>query len=268
LFLIDPELGGLNVGAAIVSQGLDVGPITGAVGIFVGTPLRADRASGRVMASSDELAAWATEQAQIWRDSINMHWRDSPESTDMLCGLGADISGIHICCSRDAYLDAEQLTKWAEDRNEIFVLQGEDIDVIETRDGLDIWDKEEHVVVDIGENTLVSFDPRDRYRPASFFGDGDDYLSSAENSDGNEDSGARQWWLDYKYPSIDKVMVLAIAKAWGLSTEKVLDDCLQVYDNFMTVERPMVEIDEQSVLYLSWSIKRSGQFASRSKTGS
>lgn len=133
--------------------------------------------------------------------------------------------------------------------------------MVETREGLDIWDKELHVAVDIGDDTLVSFDTRDRYSSAAFFGD-NSYAIEDDDSDDSDDSvesgeglGARQWWRDQRYPGIDKAMVLAIANAWGMDLDEVLGDSMKIY-NDVTVERGIEGGDDTSDLFLSWSMDR------------
>ena len=66
--------------------------------------------------------------------------------------------GLHICCNRERYLDIEDLALWAAERTEIDALEYDEIDVVETEDGLEIWDTVLHERIDIGDNTLVSFD--------------------------------------------------------------------------------------------------------------
>jgi len=257
LHLFDPERGFRSFQGRIVSGGLEVGSISGINGIFLGVPVKADRATGKVLATRDELSAWATEQAQIWRDSINeRHGRGGSEDAAMLCELGADITGLHICCSRDGYLDTEGLAAWAAGHDEVFALESDDVDVIETQEGLEIWDSDEHVMVDIGENTLVSFDPQSRYRSEQFFGGEDVASSLLEVDDEDSDNYVIRQWGEVDYMSIDKLMVKVIAEAWGLDLDTVLSECITFY-KLETTERPILGTDDEVTdLYLSWGMKR------------
>jgi Histidine kinase-, DNA gyrase B-, and HSP90-like ATPase len=258
LHIADPETGGRSSQGKIVSGGLEVGAISSINGIFLGVPIKADRAKGRVLATRDELSKWATEQAQIWHEFINGYWRGGSNDTAMLCELGADITGLHICCSRDGYLDSQGLAAWAATRTEISVLESEGVDVIETQEGLDIWDSQEHVLIDIGEDTLISFDPQSRYKSQEFFGGAsDDESSLSEESDEDSDYGhtIRQW-REASYKSIDKLMVQAVADAWGLDLDIVLRECITFYSQETAAATILDAEDETTYLYLLWGVKR------------
>jgi hypothetical protein len=255
--LSDPDTGGRMARGTVVSGGLEVGLVNYTIGIFLGTPIKADRAGGQVIATRDELMVWATEQAQIWGSIINEHWRGWPDYADMLCALDADMTGIHICCSRETYLDIKDLTIWASGRAEIFVLESEDIDVVQTQDGLDIWDNSEHLRVDIGDNTLISFDTSSAYpAPPTFRAAWEAEGSDLEVDFATSDKDVpREWWGRSRQMSIDKVMVMVISEAWDLDLDTVLSNCITLYGE-STTERDLLDVEGTSTLYMGWSIKR------------
>jgi hypothetical protein len=257
LFISDPVTGVRSVSGVIVSGGLEVGPISGVNGIFVGVPIKADRARGKVIATRDELAPWAAEQAHIWKSAINEHYMGWADDADMLCALGADVAGLQICCSRNTFLDTESLAGWAAERTEIFALDSRYLDVIETRDGLDIWDTMEHLRVDIGENSIIAFDT-DRVYTSGWdpFG----ITGLAEPTDLETDSEdvedlPRIRWGGSRAQSMERMMIDAIAKGWGLDLSTVLDECTTIHRQ-EEVERNSVDEDDTVTVYLKWSMRR------------
>jgi hypothetical protein len=262
-YILDSDTSLRTAQGMIVSGGLEVGTLQTINGLFLGTPTKADREGGEVSANREELAAWATGQAQLWAFDINNHFRGWPDYADMLCGLGADMSGIHICCSREIHLDIEALEMWAAERTEIFVLDSEDLDVVETSEGLDIWSIQEHVMVDIGDNTLISFDT-DGGGYSPFFDSAWDVEPTRlvqEDSDMSDRYTPYEWWNESRTMSLDKTMITAIATAWKLSVDTLLNECITLH-TFRTgnnrTERAVAETEDMMDLFLTWSAKRPG----------
>ena len=66
----------LITSSALVSNGLYITKLQEIAGIFNGIPVKADRSRGVVIATPDEVKAWASEQARLWVDDLNKDHKD------------------------------------------------------------------------------------------------------------------------------------------------------------------------------------------------
>lgn len=250
-----PGEGRITARGSLVSGGLEIAELQNVIGIFEGAPTKADRSVGTITATVAELSRWASEQAAIWKQTLNRHdflWEDCVE---FLTFLGADMEGIHICCARDGYMTTGDLRLWAADRSEIFIVSPVWFDIVTDENGqLTFWHHEVHQVVDIGDNVIVATDGtvdemsvwRDPFP--------DSQWEPEDDRDSDDDIMTPREWMYWNQLSANNLMFTAIAGGWQLDVDGLL--------SAMTLRpEPRTAIDAlggncSALVQVLWSVRR------------
>jgi hypothetical protein len=91
------------------------------VGVFIGHALSAARNSAAPIASEDELAEWATEQA-----GLILAKNPTPDQqlncAAVICMFRGDPGNLIIAQARSGYLNSSEVAEWASDKQTIFML--------------------------------------------------------------------------------------------------------------------------------------------------
>jgi hypothetical protein len=215
----------LDVRGVLAAGGLEIDTIGGVAGIFTGSPVRADRSAGDLRATMSQISAWSSEQAKLWEDIINEHKGEWDITVTLLARLGADMAGVHVCCSSERFLSAIELRDWAQDKNEVIVFSDLPMDVVETPEGPTFWYFDTHQQFSLDDNMLVIRDSG-RYGGWEIWGDEYPNKKWEPEPEARLDvyyPDAKTWWY-YKQLSLDAIVLRSIADAWGYQLDTLLEN--------------------------------------------
>ncbi|GID28888.1 hypothetical protein Abr02nite_38710 [Paractinoplanes brasiliensis] len=220
----------LRVWGVITGGGLRIAELGGAIGIFTGQPLKADRTKASLDASAKEIADWASEQAEIWQDEINSHSPEWNIYVALLSRLGADTKGVHIACTAEGYLSAHELEEWARDRRRIVIADDFDVEVDDKLGEQTFWSRSAREYVLLGEDIVLAPSSNAQY------GEWDAWP-------GEEYTGIRripvrsgivtspeEWWKEYRGSTVGLV-IHAIARAWNCAPESIVRSLSNIDEN-------------------------------------
>jgi hypothetical protein len=230
----------------VTAGGLAAESAGGVIGVFAGVPTKADRSTAVILAPPGKLSEWASEQAVLWKDRINA--QRSPEwdmNVGFLARLGADLSEIHVCCSRAGYMSSAEVQDWARDKSMIILLSRYPVDTVKTEKGLTFWNFFNHQELFLDENVIIA--------PSSAtYGNlhiwGDESPDKRWEPDENEYRirDGRSWWY-FNQLALEGVILKSIVTAWGCDLEEVLDSMeFEATVQFMRYKHPNVVEDEEA----------------------
>ncbi len=137
--------------------GLRLAEVSHVCGVLLAYPVRADRASGRIIASEPIIRDWASRQLRLCghmsREAPSLWMIEGPA---MLARFGIDTGSVLICGVNGEFLDAAGLRRWAEGHSEIVAASLDELDVIERQNyKFECWDKSSHQRLKLNPNTVV-----------------------------------------------------------------------------------------------------------------
>ena len=148
--------------------------------------------------------------------------------------MGADLTGINICCNNDQFLDPLALRDWAREREQIIVIDTNQVDVTMGQDGLFFWHTDTHQRV-ILDNSILIVSEESSSIPSESYGDSYPDIQWKPERARNRmmvETGKNWWYFNQR--TIFGKMIEHIAEAWECSLEAVLDE--------MEVDRDRIEV--------------------------
>jgi hypothetical protein len=103
----------------LVAGGLRVGDAPGIAGVLTVDRVDASRTQGVTVANHGDVAAWATRQADLVLAGKS---QDRQQIAAMVYALNGDPKTLPLAKTNDGYLDREGIVKWAEDRDEVAIV--------------------------------------------------------------------------------------------------------------------------------------------------
>ena len=243
----------------LTAGGLKIASIGGIMGVFLGSPIRADRTLGDMRATTSEIATWASEQARLWEEQINEHRGEWDITVDLLARLGADLAGIRFCCSNERYLSTSEVREWAQHKRQVTVFYDLPMDVVETKDGLTLWDMFTHQQLAPGSDVLV-VRSTGQYGNRDLWGDEHPDKTWEPKSDAVRQGSARNgktWWF-FNQLTMDAIVLRAIAEAWECQLETLLEN-LYIPNGQNLIQVVLASGDGQVVdMRAAWVVARPG----------
>jgi hypothetical protein len=250
-----PDSSSLRPWAYLVTGGLTLTDLGGAIGIFEGVPTKADRTVGQLLITAQELSAWASEQATLWQGDINQHLGGEWDITvALLARLNAAMAELHICCSSQGYMSVSQLREWAGGHNQIYAVNDAWIDILESEDGFAFWHKRTHKQLDLPGNVLLVLSPG-QYGEWKHWGDEypDKRWVPPYSSDRYMPQSTSKYWWYWNQLRLGGLALKIIAEGWQCDLGAVLDS-LTGYDTDRAMEVP--GSDGPNLVFVEWRAVR------------
>lgn len=179
-------------------------------GVLAGTSSVAARSSATPVVNPLELQRWATEQRQVVLEDSSADARTEDDEcliAESLYRCGANLRGISICRGGNGWKTIEDIEGWVDVPNKVFLVDDYSLSQIEFT-GLDFVLNDDVLYVREGDSS---------------FGCG---VKGADDCWPEESS--RTWaddrLLNWRWWSLESVVVAALARAWGVPIEAVLGD--------------------------------------------
>ena len=108
------------MGAVTAIGGLRATSLYNVTGILLAEPTTASRNAGLPLASAEQLAAWATEQA---RRSADVDPSEALELAETVWTCGGELADLPIALTAEGLKSTAELEAWAAERDELVVIQ-------------------------------------------------------------------------------------------------------------------------------------------------
>jgi hypothetical protein len=191
---------GSDLPGAVTVGGLEARRGGGFKGVLLGDRPNLARSDARPLVSSDEVARWASEQAELWSGERDRLGEGGIRLADSLLRCGGDIAGLPVCYGVDGPMDRESLRNWAAEREEVLLWPEIDTDELRVPGGWDptftpgpdtivigagIGTSDLTKVVDVAQDAPGSLEPLVREAIARAWGvNVEDLLAGSSYSDG------------------------------------------------------------------------------------
>lgn len=211
----------------ITIGGLNAGTIRGLVGIVKGNSMNASRNYGMPIASRDQLAEWATTQAELLSESF-LDEKAKEECAQIVCQLGGDTGNLKCFESIDGYLSCSELISYIQKKclKTCIYLYSAAISLeFKRRNEKRIFTANDNVFWgESGVPTILC--------DARFI----DYTMKWPNTDKNFDA------------SIDKLFQETLAKAWNINMDTLLENA-KISDDSNRYNAEIGKIGEDTANY-------------------
>lgn len=208
--------------ASVYVGGLFADEIDYCMGAFCGYPLTADRLRAFPLASLAEFQRWLESQADSVRDSKWSNAMDLWVAGYLLRGLDARAPGLPCAQSTLGQLDEHALREWLEDRDEVLLVGGGNVEWFNRPDRITQFFTFEGVRVEVPDDALVVslnpgwFYPEEvRPRPRD-----ERFVDAVEPPSGWD---ARTWWYDTGNFGSIGLVVRTIAEMWEIDVVEAVN---------------------------------------------
>src|SRR6185312_1172249 len=107
-------------------------------GVLLGSSYTASRDSARLLASTEEIARWASEQATLLSRS-DVRPEAQARCAAIIANLGGDVGALAIGRAGYTWFSSEQVTAWSREKQSVFMIE-EDVGDFARRNGVNFND--------------------------------------------------------------------------------------------------------------------------------
>ena len=209
--------------AHVYVGGFAAAEIHGAVGVFEGYPLKADRFSAFPVLAPRDLQRWVREQLIAVRPSLGKHLTSLIELARTASAFGVDAKDLPCALVGPSLATPEEAETWAAGRSDILLIERSSVGCyVDADDTARFFNVYSGRTVDMPMNGMLIDSFSDWIYPKALFPRPVALRVELEPNDSPEVEDVIEWWNTAGCSGTSRLTIEAISRAWEVSIPQLL----------------------------------------------